>query len=95
MGYRLLFSCDPPQKRGIFRVVIAYLKLFTSANVISLQRAAMSKVYSLKEVQIIPITLQQAWDYFSKPANLKDITPANLGFAIRSKYHGALCTRAR
>ncbi|HEX8357039.1 MAG TPA: SRPBCC family protein [Segetibacter sp.] len=48
----------------------------------------MSKVYSLKAVQTIPVTLQQAWDYFSRPANLKDITPAHLGFVIRSKYHG-------
>jgi ligand-binding SRPBCC domain-containing protein len=48
----------------------------------------MSKVYSLKAVQTIPVTLQQAWDYFSRPANLKDITPAHMGFVIRSKYHG-------
>jgi ligand-binding SRPBCC domain-containing protein len=48
----------------------------------------MSKVYSIKEVQNMPLTLQQAWDFFSKPANLKDITPANMGFIIRSRYHG-------
>ncbi len=49
---------------------------------------SMSKVYSLKTVQTIPITLQQAWDFFSKPGNLKDITPPNMGFVIRSKYQG-------
>ena len=48
----------------------------------------MSKVYSIKEVQNIPVTLQQAWDYFSKPDNLKDITPVRMGFIIRSKHHG-------
>ncbi len=36
----------------------------------------------------MPLTLQKAWDFFSKPANLKDITPANMGFIIRSRYHG-------
>jgi ligand-binding SRPBCC domain-containing protein len=48
----------------------------------------MSKVYSLKTVQTIPITLNEAWDFFSKPDNLKDITPAAMGFVIRSKHHG-------
>ena len=48
----------------------------------------MSKIYSLKTIQKIPITLEQAWDFFSKPDNLKDITPSNLGFQIISKHHG-------
>ncbi len=48
----------------------------------------MSKVYTIKEIQNMPLTLQKAWDFFSKPANLKDITPANMGFIIRSRYHG-------
>ena len=48
----------------------------------------MSKVYSLKTVQHLPITMEQAWDFFSSPANLKEITPANLGFNIVSQHHG-------
>ncbi len=48
----------------------------------------MSKVYSLKTIQNIPISLDEAWDFFSSPANLKEITPSNLGFQIVSKYHG-------
>lgn len=48
----------------------------------------MSKVYSLKTVQIIPTSLDEAWEFFSNPANLKHITPAHLGFKIRSKHHG-------
>jgi ligand-binding SRPBCC domain-containing protein len=48
----------------------------------------MSKVYSIKTVQKIPVSLETAWDFFSKPDNLKDITPANLGFNIVSKHHG-------
>lgn len=48
----------------------------------------MSKVYSLKTVQQIPISLPDAWDFFSKPDNLKEITPSNLGFHIISKHHG-------
>ena len=48
----------------------------------------MSKVYSLKTVQKIPISLDAAWDFFSTPSNLKEITPSNLGFNIVSKHHG-------
>ena len=48
----------------------------------------MSKVYSLKAVQTIPVTLQEAFAFFSKPDNLKCITPAYMGFIIKSKHHG-------
>ena len=48
----------------------------------------MSKVYSLKTIQNIPVSLDTAWEFFSNPANLKEITPSNLGFKIISKYHG-------
>ena len=48
----------------------------------------MSKVYSLKTVQFLPIPLEVAWDFFSSPANLKEITPDNLGFNIVSIHHG-------
>lgn len=48
----------------------------------------MSKVYLFKKVQNIPVTIEKAWNFFSKPGNLKDITPANMGFIIRSRHHG-------
>jgi ligand-binding SRPBCC domain-containing protein len=48
----------------------------------------MSKVYSIKTVQKLPISIEQAWDFFSRPDNLKNITPSNLGFVILSKHHG-------
>ena len=48
----------------------------------------MSKVYTIKTVQKIPISLAEAWDFFSKPSNFAAITPDILGFNIISKYHG-------
>ena len=48
----------------------------------------MSKVYSLKTVQKIPVTIDEAWSFFSNPANLKEIVPMEMGFEIISKYHG-------
>lgn len=48
----------------------------------------MSKIYSIKTVQKIPISLDQAWEFFSCHDNLKEITPANLGFTVISKQQG-------
>lgn len=48
----------------------------------------MSKVYSLKTVQNIPVSIAEAWHFFSNPANLQEITPQHLGFKIISKHHG-------
>ncbi len=48
----------------------------------------MSKVYHLKTIQKIPVSLAEAWDFFSKPKNLAEITPKELDFNIISPYHG-------
>ncbi len=48
----------------------------------------MSKVYSIKTVQKIPVSLKEAWDFFSNPANLAAITPAHMNFEVISKHHG-------
>ena len=48
----------------------------------------MSKVYSLKTVQRIPVDIDTIWNFFSNPGNLKNITPANLDFRVISKHHG-------
>lgn len=40
------------------------------------------KVYTLKTVQNIKISLDEAWSFFSDPNNLKKITPNHLGFHI-------------
>jgi ligand-binding SRPBCC domain-containing protein len=39
----------------------------------------------IKSVQRIPVSLQEAWDFFSDPGNLQVITPADMGFVILSK----------
>jgi ligand-binding SRPBCC domain-containing protein len=39
----------------------------------------------LKRVQVLPIGLEKAWDFFSDPANLAKITPSDMGFHILSK----------
>ncbi|MDX2048024.1 MAG: SRPBCC family protein [Chitinophagaceae bacterium] len=41
-------------------------------------------VYVIKRVQQLPITLDKAWDFFSSPHNLREITPAGMDFRILS-----------
>jgi ligand-binding SRPBCC domain-containing protein len=48
----------------------------------------MSKVYRFKTVQKIPVTLGEAWAFFSNPANLSAITPPQMDFQIVSLFHG-------
>jgi ligand-binding SRPBCC domain-containing protein len=43
------------------------------------------KIYTLKRRQILPITLEEAWPFFSTPRNLEQITPAFLNFHILSE----------
>jgi ligand-binding SRPBCC domain-containing protein len=51
-------------------------------------------MHTLKTVQRLPLSLQEAWDFFSSPKNLATITPSEMGFIIRSevpeKMHSGL-----
>ncbi len=40
------------------------------------------KIYQLYRKQILPIPLQEAWDYFSTPNNLNELTPPEMKFQI-------------
>ncbi|TVZ09686.1 ligand-binding SRPBCC domain-containing protein [Cellulophaga sp. RHA_52] len=42
------------------------------------------KIYTLHKKQKLPITIDQAWEFLSKPENLKTITPDYMGFFILS-----------
>lgn len=46
----------------------------------------MSRVYSLKSIQTINTTLDDAWNFFSRAENLASITPIALGFKILSHH---------
>ena len=39
----------------------------------------------LKREQFLPISLAEAWEFFSSPANLNDITPEDMSFEILTK----------
>ncbi len=40
------------------------------------------KIYNLKRTQFLPISLEEAWIFFSSPKNLSKITPAHMNFRI-------------
>lgn len=40
------------------------------------------KVYQIKRTQKLPISVEEAWDFFSSPKNLARITPAHMRFHI-------------
>ena len=42
------------------------------------------KPFILERTQILPITLETAWRFFSNPANLVKITPSEMDFRITS-----------
>jgi ligand-binding SRPBCC domain-containing protein len=44
------------------------------------------KTYAVKFEQSMPITLDEAWDFFSSPLNLAKVTPAKINFVITSDY---------
>jgi len=51
----------------------------------------------LEQTQDLPISLKEAWDFFSTPRNLDEITPDDLGFKIKHlpdefMYQGQIIT---
>ena len=42
------------------------------------------KIYTLKTTQKLNIDIKTAWDFFSTPKNLQEITPDDLSFEILS-----------
>jgi ligand-binding SRPBCC domain-containing protein len=44
----------------------------------------MSKIHVIKQVQRLPVPVEEAWSFFSSPNNLNKLTPAKLGLKITS-----------
>lgn len=56
-----------------------------------------SGIYTLKSEQLLPISLEKAWDFFSTPKNLDKITPKEMNFEITNNppdktYPGQIIT---
>ncbi|WP_392436573.1 hypothetical protein ACF3N7_06075 [Cruoricaptor ignavus] len=56
-----------------------------------------SGIYILRSVQVLPVGLDEAWDFFSNPKNLDRITPPDMAFQITNNppdftYAGQIIT---
>jgi ligand-binding SRPBCC domain-containing protein len=47
-------------------------------------------IHRFERIQTIPTSLDEAWAFFSNPANLSAITPPSLGFEMRSALPDAM-----
>jgi ligand-binding SRPBCC domain-containing protein len=45
------------------------------------------KTYLLKTEQTIPVSIADAWDFFSSPLNLAKITPKEMNFVVTSDFN--------
>lgn len=55
------------------------------------------KVHLLEQEQVLPVSLAEAWDFFSSPHNLDAITPEEVGFVLERceagpMYEGQIIT---
>ncbi len=48
------------------------------------------KVHTLEQEQFLPISREEAWEFFSSPQNLDEITPNDLGFKILTPSLGKM-----
>jgi ligand-binding SRPBCC domain-containing protein len=48
------------------------------------------KIYTLEREQLVNTDLETCWEFFSKPANLKKITPNYMGFDIVRGGEGSM-----
>ena len=44
--------------------------------------------YTLHREQFLPVTLQEAWEFFSTPMNLEKITPGDMAFEVITNLEG-------
>lgn len=60
-------------------------KYLLSIRTIFFRHCYAVMIYSLERKQVLPISIEQAWDFFSRPENLNEITPKELTFKIISQ----------
>ena len=48
----------------------------------------MSRIYTLKSTQRLPVSLEETWKFFSDPGNLLTITPPFLNLKVTNEVYG-------
>jgi ligand-binding SRPBCC domain-containing protein len=97
---RFKFFCHPEQSEGsAFSSAIYNKKAHmnvkhalncTSHNLSKLLSTSLNimAVHSLKQTQFLPISLHEAWDFFSHPKNLAVMTPEYLNLKFTNELYG-------
>ena len=49
------------------------------------------KVYTLERQTVLNTKIEKAWDFFSRPENLNEITPDDMQFRILTDVSGKKC----
>ena len=49
---------------------------------------------TLQREQWLPISVEEAWAFFSTPVNLAKMTPGDMGFVIRQPFETSPSTKA-
>ena len=62
-------------------------KLLIVANVEEEKFEMFAHPVRLEKKQILPISIEEAWDYFSSPKNLAEITPDYMNFKVLTPAH--------
>jgi len=44
-------------------------------------------LHSLQRTQVLPVTVEEAWNFFTSPLNLSLITPPSMNFKILSSFN--------
>ena len=60
--------------------MVEYHQLAGSLQAVRAKRRLTVMIRTPELEQRLPITRDEAWEFFSSPANLNEITPADLGF---------------
>lgn len=55
-------------------------------NVVKKNLEKIMKAYHMNFTQRIPISIEEAWEFFSSPLNLARITPEDMAFTVTSKF---------
>ena len=48
------------------------------------------KLHTIEQELVLRVSIEEAWDFFSSPENLEEITPDDLGFQITSPPRGEM-----
>jgi ligand-binding SRPBCC domain-containing protein len=69
----------------IYNLIWFKITIITKTGIKTILKFQIMGFYQFRKKQILKASLEEAWDFISSPANLKEITPPYMGFEITSE----------